>query len=80
MFLSHWYIDNDSIIIIEFFIDIRMNFSQQYIEYGYKEILLLPGKSGEALLSKSHLHIWPHHEFMMIALPNEVNLIHRQYF
>lgn len=44
----------------------RFNFSQEYIEHGYKE-LHIPAGSG---LEKNALHIWPRESFMMIALPN----------
>jgi kynurenine 3-monooxygenase len=48
----------------------RFNFSQQYLEYGYKELAIPPGPSGEHLLEKNALHIWPRHTYMLIALPN----------
>ncbi len=51
----------------------KINFSQQFIEYGYKEILIPAGKNSSALFSKDTLHIWPRKEFMMIALPNQEN-------
>lgn len=44
----------------------RFNFSQEYIEHGYKE-LHIPKGSG---LEPNALHIWPRESFMMIALPN----------
>lgn len=44
----------------------RFNFSQEYIEHGYKEIHI-PAGSG---LETNALHIWPRESFMMIALPN----------
>ena len=61
----------------------RFNFSQKFLEHGYKE-LSIPPKSefvgtlphlsenaeGEFLLKKNALHIWARHQFMMIALPN----------
>ncbi|XP_023288066.1 kynurenine 3-monooxygenase isoform X2 [Orussus abietinus] len=49
----------------------RFNFSQTYIEHGYVEIYIPPGKNNEYLMSNNHLHIWPRGEFMMIALPND---------
>ena len=48
----------------------RFNFSQHYIEHGYKEIQIPPGKNGGFLLDKNALHIWPRESYMMIALPN----------
>jgi kynurenine 3-monooxygenase len=48
----------------------RYDFSQHYLEYGYKELNIDGGPNGEWLLEKEALHIWPRGEFMMIALPN----------
>ncbi|MES2395394.1 MAG: NAD(P)/FAD-dependent oxidoreductase [Bacteroidota bacterium] len=45
-------------------------YNQHYIEAGYKELIIPPGKNGEFLLEKNALHIWPRGSFMMIALPN----------
>jgi kynurenine 3-monooxygenase len=44
----------------------RFNFSQEYIEHGYKELHIPAGTN----LEKNALHIWPRESFMMIALPN----------
>jgi kynurenine 3-monooxygenase len=48
----------------------RFNYSQEYIEHGYKELTIpaLPG--GSWAMDKNALHIWPRGSFMMIALPN----------
>ena len=48
----------------------RFQYSQYYIDYGYKELFIPSGPNGEFLLDKNSLHIWPRGEFMMIALPN----------
>jgi kynurenine 3-monooxygenase len=48
----------------------RFNYSQHYIEHGYKELHIPPGKNGSFALEKNALHIWPRESFMMIALPN----------
>ncbi len=48
----------------------RFDFSQSWLEHGYKELHIPPGPNGEFLLEKNALHIWPRHKFMMIALPN----------
>ncbi|HRP88461.1 MAG TPA: NAD(P)/FAD-dependent oxidoreductase [Edaphocola sp.] len=48
----------------------RIDFSQFYIESGYKELHIPAGKDGAWLIEKNALHIWPRHNFMMIALPN----------
>lgn len=49
----------------------RTNFSQYYIEHGYKELNIPAGYNGTWLIEKNALHIWPRHNYMMIALPNE---------
>ncbi len=49
----------------------RFSFSQQYIEDGYREILLPANKDGTYKLKENALHIWPRERFMLIALPNE---------
>ena len=48
----------------------RVNCDQNYLEYAYKELTILPGKNGEWLMEKNALHIWPRGNFMLIALPN----------
>lgn len=48
----------------------RFNYSQQYIEHGYKELHIPPDDAGAFRLEKNVLHIWPRHSFMMIGLPN----------
>jgi kynurenine 3-monooxygenase len=48
----------------------RFNYSQQYENYGYKELTIAAGESGRFLLEKNALHIWPRGHFMLIALPN----------
>lgn len=47
----------------------RFNFSQHYIEHGYKELAIEP-KDGDFRLEPNYLHIWPRGNFMLIALPN----------
>ena len=49
----------------------QFNFSQNYIEDGYREILLPANADGSYKLEKNALHIWPRGRFMLIALPNE---------
>jgi kynurenine 3-monooxygenase len=48
----------------------RFNFSQQYLDYGYKELTIPAGSSGQHLLETHALHIWPRGNYMLIALPN----------
>ena len=44
--------------------------SSVFLEHGYKELHIPPGEGGGFQLEKNALHIWPRHQFMMIALPN----------
>jgi kynurenine 3-monooxygenase len=48
----------------------RFDFSQKYLEYGYKELAIPAGQQNRHLLDKNALHIWPRKSFMLIALPN----------
>ncbi len=48
----------------------RFNFSQQYLDYGYKELTIPAGANGKHLLETHALHIWPRGNHMLIALPN----------
>jgi kynurenine 3-monooxygenase len=48
----------------------RFNFSQQYLDYGYKELTIPAGSNGQHLLETHALHIWPRGNHMLIALPN----------
>ncbi|MES2629774.1 MAG: FAD-dependent monooxygenase [Bacteroidota bacterium] len=48
----------------------RFNFSQDYLEHGYKELEIPAGKDGKHQLDKNALHIWPRGKFMLIALAN----------
>lgn len=41
-----------------------------FLDHGYKELHIQPAADGGFLLEKNALHIWPRHQFMMIALPN----------
>ena len=48
----------------------RFNFSQQYLNYGYKELTIPAGANGKHALETHALHIWPRGNHMLIALPN----------
>jgi kynurenine 3-monooxygenase len=48
----------------------RFDYSQDYIDHGYKELHIPPGAKGTFQLEKNSLHIWPRESFMLIALPN----------
>ncbi len=48
----------------------RFNYSQSYLEHGYKELTIPPAADGTHQLDKNALHIWPRGGYMLIALPN----------
>jgi len=48
----------------------RFNFSQHYLDYGYKELTIPAGPGGKHALEMNALHIWPRGSYMLIALPN----------
>ncbi len=50
----------------------RFDYSQTFLEYGYKELNLPPdpGMVGGFRMQANALHIWPRKDFMLIALPN----------
>jgi kynurenine 3-monooxygenase len=48
----------------------RFNFSQQYLDYGYKELTIPAAANARHALAPNALHIWPRGNFMLIALPN----------
>lgn len=48
----------------------RFNFSQQHLDYGYKELTIAATPDGKHVLEPNALHIWPRGNYMLIALPN----------
>lgn len=48
----------------------RFEYSQNYLDHGYKELLIPAGHNNSFLLEKNALHIWPRGGYMLIALPN----------
>ena len=48
----------------------RFEYSQHYLEHGYKELSIPSGPGNSFLLEKNALHIWPRGGYMLIALPN----------
>jgi kynurenine 3-monooxygenase len=48
----------------------RFDYSQTYIEHGYKELSIPAREGGAFRMEKNALHIWPRESFMLIALPN----------
>lgn len=56
-----------------------MDYQQQYIPDEYLELRIPAGVGGDGSpvfkMDPGHLHIWPRHSFMLIALPNKVGLL-----
>lgn len=48
----------------------RFDYTQRYIEHGYKELTIPPAAGGAHRIDPKALHIWPRGNFMLIALPN----------
>ena len=46
------------------------NYSQKFLDTGYKELTIPANPDGTHKLEKNALHIWPRGKFMFIALPN----------
>ena len=48
----------------------RFDYSQDFIEVGYKELTIPPNPDGTHKLDVNSFHIWPRGAFMFIAMPN----------
>lgn len=48
----------------------QFNYSQYYIDCGYKELTIPPAADGGFAMEVNALHIWPRKDYMLIALPN----------
>ncbi|WP_394751151.1 FAD-dependent oxidoreductase [Spongiimicrobium salis] len=48
----------------------RFDYSQSFINVGYKELTISPKEDGTHKLDKNSFHIWPRGKFMLIAMPN----------
>lgn len=48
----------------------RFNYSQHFIDVGYKELRIPANEDGSHKLDKNSFHIWPRGKFMLIAMPN----------
>lgn len=46
------------------------DYSQKFLQTGYKELNIPPNSDGSHKIDKNSLHIWPRGEYMLIALPN----------
>jgi len=48
----------------------RFDYSQDFLDVGYKELTIPPNADGTHKLDKNSFHIWPRGRFMFIAMPN----------
>ena len=48
----------------------RFNYTQEYIDHGYKEVHIPAAADGSAQLDTKALHIWPRGTFMLMGLAN----------
>ncbi|MBT8184526.1 MAG: FAD-dependent monooxygenase [Eudoraea sp.] len=48
----------------------RFDYSQDFIDVGYKELTIAPNQDKTHKLDKNSFHIWPRGRFMFIAMPN----------
>ncbi len=48
----------------------RFDYSQNFIDVGYKELTIPANANGSHKLDKNSFHIWPRGKFMLIAMPN----------
>lgn len=48
----------------------RFDYSQDFIDVGYKELTIAPNEDGTHKLDRHSFHIWPRGKFMLIAMPN----------
>ena len=48
----------------------RFNYSQEFLNMGYKELNIPANADGTHKLDKNSFHIWPRQDFMLIAMPN----------
>lgn len=49
----------------------RFNYSQHFIDVGYKELTIPANSDGSHKLDNHSFHIWPRGNFMLIAMPNK---------
>lgn len=48
----------------------RFDYSQDFIDVGYKELSIPANPDGSYKLDRNSFHIWPRGRFMLIAMPN----------
>jgi kynurenine 3-monooxygenase len=49
---------------------VNFSYAQEFLDHGYKELVIPPTGDGGFQLEKEALHIWPRKNYMLIALPN----------
>ncbi|SEH76435.1 kynurenine 3-monooxygenase [Paenimyroides aquimaris] len=49
----------------------RFDYSQYFLNIGYKELTIPPNADGSHKIDPNSFHIWPRGEFMLIALSND---------
>ncbi|MDT0688895.1 NAD(P)/FAD-dependent oxidoreductase [Salegentibacter sp. F188] len=49
----------------------RFDYSQHFIDVGYKELRIPANEDGSHKLDNASFHIWPRGKFMLIAMPNQ---------
>ncbi len=48
----------------------RANYRQEFLDCGYKEVCLPPGKNNTFQMEKHALHVWPRGSCMLMGIPN----------
>jgi kynurenine 3-monooxygenase len=51
----------------------RANYSQEYLEWGYKELTLTAAPDGSSLIELTALHVWPRNHCLIVSHPNRDN-------
>jgi kynurenine 3-monooxygenase len=51
----------------------RANYSQEYLEWGYKELMLAAAPDGSSLIRLTALHVWPRNHCLIVSHPNRNN-------
>jgi len=51
----------------------RANFSQEYLEWGYKELTLPAAPDGSSAVRLTALHVWPRSHCLFVSHPNRDN-------
>jgi kynurenine 3-monooxygenase len=48
----------------------NFNYAQDFLEHGYKELVIPPAADGTHRMKSGVFHIWPRGDFMLIGIPN----------